>query len=53
MIAANVDSSVLASGPLAGMFGASTIEPLIDSQAASALAAPADATAPVSESKTQ
>ena len=40
MSAANVDSSVSASGPLAGMFGAPTNEPLIDSQAASSLAAP-------------
>ena len=32
------------------MFGAPTIEPLIDSLAASSLAAPVDATAPVSES---
>ena len=50
VFAANVDSSVSASGPLAGMFGAPTIEPLIDSQDASSLAAPADATAPISES---
>ena len=48
MFAANVDSSVSASGPLAGMFGAPTVEPPIDSQAASSLAAPVDATAPVS-----
>ena len=50
MFATNVDSSVSASGPLAGMCGASTINPLIDSQAASSLAAPVDTTAPVSES---
>ena len=50
MFAANVDSSVSASDPLAGMFGAPTIEPLIDSQAASSLADPVDATAPASES---
>ena len=47
MFAANVDSSVVdssvsVSGPLAGMFGAPTIEPLIDSQVdATASAAPA------------
>ena len=49
IFAANADSSVSASGPLAGMFGAPTIESLIDSQAASSLAAPVDATTPLSE----